>query len=65
LHHLEIHGLSTSYGAHQVLQDVTLPVDKGEVVSLIGPSGSGKSTLLRALIGLTPPTRGEVFVAGS
>jgi polar amino acid transport system ATP-binding protein len=65
LHHLEIHGLSTSYGAHQVLQDVTLPVDKGEVVSLIGPSGSGKSTLLRALIGLTPPTGGEVFVAGN
>ena len=45
-------------------KDVTLPVDKGEVVSLIGPSGSGKSTLLRVLIGLTPPTGGEVFVAG-
>jgi polar amino acid transport system ATP-binding protein len=64
LHHLEIHGLSTGYGASQVLKDVTLPVDKGEVVSLIGPSGSGKSTLLRALIGLTPPTSGEVFVGG-
>ena len=51
MHHLEIHGLSTGYGAQQVLQDVKLSVDKGEVVSLIGPSGSGKSTLLRVLMG--------------
>ena len=64
MHHLEIRGLSCAYGSLEVLKDVTLAADKGEVVSLIGPSGSGKSTLLRALIGLTPPTGGEVFVAG-
>lgn len=64
MHHLEIRGLSSAYGSLEVLKDVTLAVDKGEVLSLIGPSGSGKSTLLRALIGLTPPTAGEVFVAG-
>jgi polar amino acid transport system ATP-binding protein len=64
LHHLEIQNLSSSYGKLQVLKEVTLSADKGEVVSLIGPSGSGKSTLLRVLIGLTPPTGGEVFVAG-
>jgi len=64
LHHLEIHNVSSSYGKLEVLKDVTLSADKGEVISLIGPSGSGKSTLLRVLIGLTPPTSGEIFVAG-
>ncbi len=65
MHHLEIDNLSSNYGAHRVLQGVTLSADKGEVVSLIGPSGSGKSTLLRVLIGLTPPTGGEVRIAGT
>lgn len=60
--HLEIKGLSSAYGKTEVLKDVSLNVDRGEVVSLIGPSGSGKSTLLRVLIGLTQPTAGEVFL---
>ena len=64
MHHLEIRGLSSAYGKTEVLKEVSLSVDKGEVVSLIGPSGSGKSTLLRVLIGLTPPTAGDVYVAG-
>ncbi len=64
MHHLEIKNLSSSYGTLEVLRGVTLSADKGEVVSLIGPSGSGKSTLLRVLIGLTPPTGGDVFLAG-
>ena len=61
--HLEIRGLSSAYGSTRVLRDVSLDAGKGEVVSLIGPSGSGKSTLLRVLIGLTPPTAGEVSIA--
>ena len=64
MHHLEIRNVSAAYGKLKVLNDVTLSADKGEVISLIGPSGSGKSTLLRVLIGLTPPTAGDVFVAG-
>jgi polar amino acid transport system ATP-binding protein len=64
LHHLEIKDLYVSYDKETVLKGVTLSSDKGEVVSLIGPSGSGKSTLLRALIGLTPPSQGQVFVGG-
>ncbi len=45
-----------------MLRDITLSVERGEVVSLIGPSGSGKSTLLRTLMGLLPPTHGEVVL---
>lgn len=64
MHHLEIQDIRCSYGKQEVLRGVSLSADKGEVVSLIGPSGSGKSTLLRVLIGLTPPTAGDVFVGG-
>lgn len=41
---------------------MSLSVDRGEVISLIGPSGSGKSTLLRVLMGLLPPTQGQVLI---
>ncbi|MDH0745149.1 amino acid ABC transporter ATP-binding protein [Pseudomonas sp. GD03842] len=41
---------------------MSLSVDRGEVISLIGPSGSGKSTLLRVLMGLLPPTAGQVLI---
>ena len=62
--HLEIVSLSSRYGREEVLKDVSLTADQGEVLSVIGPSGSGKSTLLRVLIGLTPPSGGDVFIAG-
>ncbi len=64
MHHLEVRRLASAYGRLQVLHDVSLTVAKGEVVSLIGPSGSGKSTILRVLMGLTPPTAGEVLIDG-
>jgi polar amino acid transport system ATP-binding protein len=57
---LEINDVEASYGSHTVLERVSLSVDQGEIVSLIGPSGSGKSTLLRVLIGLLPLDRGSV-----
>ncbi|WP_186156403.1 amino acid ABC transporter ATP-binding protein [Burkholderia gladioli] len=60
--HLAVKNLSSAYAQQQVLRDITLSVERGEVVSLIGPSGSGKSTLLRTLMGLLPPTHGEVVL---
>ncbi|MGE3742724.1 MAG: amino acid ABC transporter ATP-binding protein [Geminicoccaceae bacterium] len=64
MHHLEVRRLASAYGSHQVLHDISLTIAKGQVVSLIGPSGSGKSTVLRVLMGLTPPTAGEVLIDG-
>ena len=46
---IQINNLSKSFGDHDVLKDITISFNKGEVVSIIGSSGSGKSTLLRCI----------------
>jgi polar amino acid transport system ATP-binding protein len=61
---LQVADIRASYGGATVLNGVSLAVEKGEVLSLIGPSGSGKSTLLRVLIGLLPPRSGTVSLHG-
>lgn len=53
--------LSAGYGAIQVLWDVSLDVNEGEVVALLGPNGAGKTTLLRAVSGLVKPSAGNVL----
>nr|WP_198375725.1 amino acid ABC transporter ATP-binding protein [Roseomonas rubea] len=63
---LSIQGLTVSYGGKaDVLRDVSLDVERGEVIGLIGPSGSGKSTILRTLVGLLKPRAGTVAVDGA
>jgi polar amino acid transport system ATP-binding protein len=61
---LELADIQAGYGATPILRGVSLSVEKGEVVSLVGRSGSGKSTLLRSIIGLTPPKSGRVVLDG-
>ena len=61
---VEIHGVSKSYGANQVLKGVSLDIAKGEVVAVIGRSGSGKSTLLRCVNGLEPVQAGTIRIDG-
>ncbi|MBW2058503.1 MAG: amino acid ABC transporter ATP-binding protein [Deltaproteobacteria bacterium] len=64
MHHLKIDDLSAAYGDTPVLRGVSLGVERGEVVTLIGASGSGKSTLLRVLVGLLRPRSGQVILNG-
>lgn len=59
-----VHGLSKSFGNREVLTDINLSIEKGDVVALIGRSGSGKSTILKILAGLIPEHSGSVEVAG-
>ena len=57
---LKIENLAKFFGPTQVLKDISLTVNKGDVISIIGPSGSGKSTFLRCLNLLEEPTRGKL-----
>jgi len=61
---LEIEGIHTFYGFSHVLQGVSLHVDKGEVVCLLGRNGMGKTTTIRSIIGLTPPRWGKIRFNG-
>ena len=60
----EMKHIQKSFGALDVLRDISLEVDQGEVLSIIGPSGSGKSTLLRCATGLETPDNGEIIKNG-
>ncbi|HEX5935551.1 MAG TPA: sugar ABC transporter ATP-binding protein [Pseudorhizobium sp.] len=61
---LEAQNLSKSFGPVEVLRDVSLSVDRGEVHAIIGENGAGKSTLMKILAGNHSPTRGEIRIEG-
>ena len=58
---IEINHLRKSFGENEVLKDISVTVNKGEVVTIIGSSGSGKSTFLRCINLLEKPTGGEII----
>ncbi|MET2826088.1 amino acid ABC transporter permease/ATP-binding protein [Mesorhizobium shangrilense] len=62
---IELKNGRKSFGMVDVLKDINLCIDTGQVVSVIGPSGSGKSTLIRSLNGLEPLDHGEVLLQGA
>lgn len=62
--YLEIKNFSKDFGETEVLKDINLTIEKGEVVSIIGSSGSGKTTLLRCLNFLTEPKKGKMILDG-
>lgn len=61
---IDIHEVTKTYHGRKVLDNITVTVDQGEVVGLIGPNGCGKTTVLRIAAGLVQPTAGKVTVAG-
>jgi branched-chain amino acid transport system ATP-binding protein len=61
---LQVSDLQAGYGGSQVLHGVSLHVEDGEAVVILGPNGHGKTTLLRAISGLIQPTGGHVELAG-
>jgi branched-chain amino acid transport system ATP-binding protein len=61
---LEVDDIKTYYGNIQALKGISLTVEEGECVTLIGSNGAGKSTTLRSISGLTPPRRGEIRFRG-
>jgi branched-chain amino acid transport system ATP-binding protein len=61
---LEVNEIHAHYGGIEALKGVSLAVDEGEVVTLIGSNGAGKSTTLRAITGLTPASSGSVVIDG-
>jgi branched-chain amino acid transport system ATP-binding protein len=61
---LEVSGLDVHYGAIHALRGVSLHVDEGEIVTLVGSNGAGKSTTLRAISGLVPPSAGTIRYGG-
>lgn len=60
----EMKNIKKSFGSLEVLKDISLQVEEGEVLSIIGPSGSGKSTLLRCATDLETPDSGEIIKQG-
>ena len=61
---LEVRDIRTRYGAIEALKGISLTVDAGEVVTLIGSNGAGKTTTLRSISGLTPASAGTITFGG-
>jgi|SRR5215211_2329841 len=61
---LELHDVHTYYGSIEALKGISIEVNEGEIVTLIGANGAGKSTTLRSISGLTPPRLGSIKFDG-
>lgn len=60
---VDVENLSVRYGANTVLSNVSLRIDPGEIVTIVGPNGSGKTSLLRAIIGAVKPAQGRASLS--
>jgi len=62
---LEVDGIETFYGQSQVLFGMSLKIETGEMVTLLGRNGMGKTTTVRSIMGMTPPRSGEIRFHGA
>ncbi len=62
---LRAHDLQTFYGKSHILHGISLEVNEGEIVAVLGRNGAGKTTTVRSLVGLTPPRHGKVEIFGN
>src|SRR2546429_8783369 len=61
---IKIEGLAKAFGPRRAVDDISFPVERGEVLGFLGPNGAGKSTTMRMITGFIPPTAGRVSVGG-
>ena len=61
---LEVNNVSKSFGGVKANVDISMSVEKGKIVGLIGPNGSGKTTLMKMLVGLYKPEKGKITIDG-
>ena len=61
---LEVKGVSKSFDGEEIIRDITLKLNEGEIVSLLGVSGGGKTTLFNLIAGLTTPDEGNIYLQG-
>lgn len=61
---LEVKNVSVAYDGQRVLESISFQIFSGEYVGVVGPNGGGKTTLLKVLVGLLPPSTGQVFLFG-
>ena len=61
---IRLNNVKKRFGDKEALKGISLTINKGETIAIIGGSGSGKSTLLRLMIGLDRPTSGEIYIGG-
>ncbi len=61
---IEVNNVSKMYGNYPAITDISFRVEAGEVLGFLGPNGAGKTTTMKIITGFTPPTSGEVTIAG-
>src|SRR5262245_62447345 len=61
---IEVTGLSKTFDNFTAVRNLSFTVRAGEVLGLVGPNGAGKTTTLRTMVGIIPPTRGTIRIAG-
>jgi branched-chain amino acid transport system ATP-binding protein len=62
---LELHAINSYYGNIQALHDISLEIEEGEIITLIGANGAGKSTTLMSISGIVPPRSGKILFRGN